>query len=194
MSTSSSPATTNMKGYAFGLVTNTEFPAPSLAPFFGRSIANETIDTAVYKENMHNFSSAFVYEFPTLQDAKQWYEDSTQQDAHGPVVLSEGEEFGDAFGGYSIFFIKVEDKESFQKYNPKESLRHYESKPMKVPVAKATCASTAASNFDAAVLIAFKTAQDGKEWLESDEYKPQGELRLAATSGHGVVIGKATIV
>lgn len=187
----SSMTASNIKGYAFGFMANKQMPLPSPSVSSGRVIASQKIAKTNYEENMQDFESAFVYEFPTLQDAMDWHDkgqDNAESDyEQGPVVVSEGEQFGEAFGGFSLFLIKVEDKEKFKAYNPGESLSRYMSKKISVPLSKAA-ASTGTNGFDAAVLIAFPTAKDGEKWLVSDEYKPQGELRFATTSGHGVVI------
>ena len=80
------------KGYAFGFIGNNQekiaaaapLPAetikkkqpPSPVTFGGKIIANESVSSAIYKENVDDnkyFKSAFVYEFPSLHQAKAWY-------------------------------------------------------------------------------------------------------------------------
>lgn len=100
----------------------------------------------------------------------------------------EGDDFGE-YGGFSTFFIKVNDRDAFSKYKPDESLKLFGAKRSFVTMDQAPL-SERADAFDAAVLIAFPTSKDGKAWLESDEYKSNGELRLATTSGPGALIGK----
>ena len=193
MSSSTLPTTT--KGYVFGLRANEQAVMPSATPPLGRTIANWKISNASYTENMQDFDSAFVYEFPTLNDAVQWKKDfDALEENQGPMVVTESQPFDESFGGYSIFFIKVDDKAKFTAYNPNESLEKYRTQRLKVPLKQDTTVASPSTKekFDAAVLIAFDTAEIGKEWLESDEYlKPHGELRLATTSGHGVVISAA---
>lgn len=189
-----------MKCYAFGLLQQNETsPPPSLSrlsTFGGKSLAHQSIKDALFKENVDSFQSAFVYEFPSLSNALRWskevaknQEQATHAVDNGPIVIMEDEEFGEALSGYSIFFIKVLDKEKFAQYNPSQSLEPYNHKRVATPIAKAPGSNENAKAFDAAVLIAFDSAEDGKAWLESKEYRfPHGELRLQSTSGHGVII------
>ena len=110
--------------------------------------------------------------------------------SEGPMVILEGEDDDfDGYSGFSTFFIKVEDKSAFAKYSPVESLQQYNAKRCAVPIDKAVVKEDA-DDFDVAVLIAFPTAERGRAWLESEEYRPHGELRMATTTGPGAIIGK----
>lgn len=90
-----------MKAYAFGLIgiDSKQQCSSSLAFFGGTMLADQTISCAAYRENVKDFRSAFVYEFPSLQQANEWYQSSlggTLQvfDNKDPMVILEGEEFG----------------------------------------------------------------------------------------------------
>lgn len=204
MTTTTMTSASNKKGFAFGLVKSLTSTTKSPTSFGGKVLAIQSVEQAAYKENMEGFTSAFVYEFPTMQNALDWYEAATptkseaaetngEEEEDGPItVVLEGEDgqVGD-YKGFSVFFIKVHDKEKFAKYNPKESLATYRTWRIASPVKKASLATTTANEFDMAVLIAFTLPEEGRAWLESEAYKkPHGDLRLAVTSGHGIVIGK----
>ena len=192
----------NMKAYAFGLVPNDTNPQSKdlLNPFGGKVLAQQSTRNALYKENIDTFRSAFVYEFPSLPDAIRWRqaqvenreskEEEAKQTENGLMVIEESEDLNQTFTGYSVFFINILDKISFAKYDPTQSLEKYKHKRIATPIAKAAGASRSAHSFDAAVLIAFDTPDHGKTWLESQEYRPHGELRMRTTSGHGIVIGR----
>ena len=246
------------KGYAFGFIGNNHQekitaavpPAsetakkqpPSPLMFGGKVLASQSISNAIYKENVDEnkyFKSAFVYEFPSLHQAKAWYHHHHHDDASGSrtsnssptesltkkpsasleaattmttmtttttpeddgiLVVMEGDEYGDEFHGFSLFFIKVEDKEKFATYNPNESLKHYKSKRNAIKIVDApifvsgvTAATNSTEHYDMAVLIGFRTANEGKTWLESNEYKyPHGILRMETTSGYGIIISSSS--
>lgn len=184
-----STISTKTRGYAFGLATNNGQSLISLAPYNGKVLVRQDVNNAAYQENVADFSTAFIYEFPSLNNAQEWQRHRGMQGGDDLTVVLEDEEFGSDFRGFSIFFVKVEDWEKFAKYNPNESLSRYVSKRSAVKIADVPDATGAVKKFDAAVLIAFPTAETGKTWLESDEYKPQGDLRKETSSGHGIVIG-----
>jgi len=115
-------------------------------------------------EDVDDFHSAYVYQFPSLKNAMDWSEDGM-----GPTVVTESNQLLDQFKGFSVFFIKVLNKEAFSSYNPSESLQRYPHARIFVPTSRAAAALDGAEKFDASVLISFNTPGEGKAWLETSE-------------------------
>lgn len=187
-----------MRGLAFGILHNLSTTVPSPKRLGGQILALQSVKQAAYTENVEDFAAAFVYEFPTLKKAQDWYQavvGTKYQDS--PIVVvkhpdnTSTDDVGwDDYQGFSIFFIRIHDATAFTNYTPQKSLSQYDTQQVSLTPSSASWATTSAQSADKAVLIAFRTATDGQEWLESKAYnEPDGILRKRTTTGPGVVIG-----
>ena len=89
-----STVSTKTKAYAFGLATKNGQSLTSLAPYKGKVLANQDVNKAAYQENVGDFSTAFVYEFPSLTTAIEWQSHRGTNGEDGLTVILETEEFG----------------------------------------------------------------------------------------------------
>lgn len=202
-------ASTLPKGYVFGFVKPispnfVNYPplvAPTLTAFGGKMLSTQSIADAVYSEesggNKDKFQVMYVMQFPSVEKAVDWYHSDAYSAAKklrvetstGPLAIVEGPDF-ENYSGFLGAFIRIHDPVPFQKYAPSKTLAAYNAKRTYIEATEAVLSENFQGQYNAAVLIAFATKSDGKNWMLSEEYTPDRNLRLSTTSGPCAIIGK----
>lgn len=81
MTNDSEASKSSKKGYVFDFIqpTSPEFAqypalaAPTIQAHSGKILAKQRIQDAIYKEDADEYEASFVMEFPSLQQALDWY-------------------------------------------------------------------------------------------------------------------------
>lgn len=169
---------------------------PTIASFGGKALAsrklNDTTDI-LYKENHANYDMGVVLEFPTCQDATDWYHSDDYKEAlglrlattAGPVVLAEGMPVKDDHKSLVMAFVTVHNSEGMSAYDPVPSVnafggrRLFKATPDQLPVVEVD----GGKPFTYVVLLSFESTDQATAWIQSEEYGPQKDIRLKNSTG-----------
>lgn len=220
------PGHQNKKGYVFGFVEPTApdsavqysdaLVQTSLTAFGGTVKCRKAVQHAVYTEDVDDYTTAYVLEFPSLQAAVDWYNSAAYRAAkqlrlattEGPLVIVEAAD-ADLTGCrcFCLAFYQVFDPDAWAAYAPLASIAaHGGTSPTVVNLGSTTEATTTAATADgdavaavaavaenddgyaAAVLVGFPTLAHGRAWIRSYAYRVQRQLRMAATKGPFAIV------